>query len=56
VDTNHSYIAQRFEEKMNNMLKGIKEKQMSKKRTNPSGRSISKFFLIKDFKKKRDVP
>jgi hypothetical protein len=52
VDAYHSFIAQRFEE-MNNLLKGTKERQPSKKRTNPFERSIFKKKFIKDsFKKK----
>jgi hypothetical protein len=48
VDVNHSFIAQMFEEKMNNLLKKTKERQLSKKRKNSFRRSISKFFSIKD--------
>jgi hypothetical protein len=52
VDAYHSFIAQRFEE-MKNLLKGTKERQPSKKRTNPFERSIFKKKIIKDsFKKK----
>jgi hypothetical protein len=55
VDVNHSFIAQMFEEKMNNLLKKTKERQLSKKRKNSFRRSISKFFSIKDILKKKDV-
>jgi len=55
VDVNHSFIAQIFEEKMNNLLKKTKERQLSKKRKNSFRRSISKFFSIKDIFKKKDV-
>jgi hypothetical protein len=55
VDVNHSFIAQMFEEKMNNLLKKTKERQLSKKRKNSFRRSISKFFSIKDIFKKKDV-
>jgi ribosomal protein L16 Arg81 hydroxylase len=47
VDANHSFIAQMFEEKMSRLLKSIEEKQVSKKKTNPFGRSIFKFFILK---------
>ncbi len=55
MDAYHSFIAQRFEE-MNNLLKGTKERQPSKKRTNPFERSIFKKKIIKDSFKKKDVP
>jgi hypothetical protein len=44
-----------FEEEMNSLLRSIKERQPSKKRTNPFGRSISKFFFIKDIFFKKDA-
>jgi hypothetical protein len=37
-------------------LKSIEERQPSKKRTNPFGRSISKKCSVKDSFKKEDVP
>jgi hypothetical protein len=55
VDADHSFITPMFEEKMNYLLKSTKEKQPSKKRINPSGRLISKFFSIKHTFKKEDV-
>ncbi len=55
MDVDHSFIAQMFEEKFNNLLKNIEEIQLSKKRTNPFGRSISNFFSIKYTFKKEDV-
>ncbi len=55
MDAYHSFIAQRFEKEVNSLLKGTKEKQPSKKRTNPFEGSIFKFFSIKDYFKKKDV-
>ncbi len=52
MDADHSFIAQMFEEKMNNLLKRIEKKQPSNKKTNPSKGSIFKFFSIKDMFKK----
>ncbi len=52
----HFFIAQMFEEEVNNLLRRTKEKQPSNKITNPSGGSISKFFYIKNTLKKEDVP
>jgi hypothetical protein len=40
VDVNHYFITQMFEEKVNNLLKSTKERQPSKKRTNPFRGSI----------------
>jgi len=53
VDANHSFIAQMFEEKVNCLLRSIEERQPSKKKTNPSRGSISKFLFGKDTFKKR---
>jgi len=54
VDGNHSFIAQMFEKEVNNLLKKTEERQPSKKITNSSRRSISKFFFLsKIFLKKR---
>jgi len=47
MDAYHSFITQRFEEEVNNLLKGTKERQPSKKRTNPFEGSISKKHLSK---------
>jgi hypothetical protein len=55
VDAYHSFIAQMFEKEMNSLFKNVKERQPSKKKTNPSGRSISKFLYIKDIFKKKVV-
>ena len=55
MDVDHYFIAQMYEEKMNNLLKNTKEIQPSKKRTKPSRRSIFKFNSIKDTFKKEDV-
>jgi dihydropteroate synthase len=55
VDENHFFIAQMFEEKMNSLLKSTKESHPSKKRSNPSRRSISKFLSIKNMFFKKDV-
>jgi hypothetical protein len=44
-----------FEEKMNSLLKSIKEIQPSKKKTNPSRGSIFKFYYVKNTFKKEDV-
>ncbi len=52
MDANCSFITQMFEKKMNSLLKRTKERQPSKKRTNPS---ISKFFFVKDTFNKEDV-
>jgi hypothetical protein len=38
---------------VNTPLKSIEERQVSKKRTNPFGGSISEFFLLKIPSKKR---
>jgi hypothetical protein len=45
VDANHFFIAQMVEEEVNSLLRNTEERQLSNKRTNPSGRSICKFFL-----------
>ncbi len=55
MDVDHSFIAQIFEEELNSLLRGTKEKRPSKKIMNPSGGSISNFFLVKDTLKKKDV-
>ncbi len=55
MDVDHSFIAKVFEKEMNSLLKRIKERQPSKKRTNPSRGSIFKFFSIKDRFLKEDV-
>ncbi len=52
VDANHSFITQMFEE-VNILLKSTEEKQALKKRTNPFGGSIFKFFLSKIPSKRR---
>jgi hypothetical protein len=52
VDTNHSFIAQMFEEDVNNILKRLVEIQPSKKRKNPFGGSNSKFVFVKNTLKK----
>jgi hypothetical protein len=49
VDADQFFIAQMFEEEMNSLLRSIKERQPSKKRTNPFGRSISKFFFYQKY-------
>jgi hypothetical protein len=48
VDVDHSFIAQMFKEKVNSLLRSTKEIHASNKITNPSRRSISKLFSIKD--------
>jgi hypothetical protein len=53
VDAYHSFIVQMFEEDVNNLLKMTEEKQPSKKRMNPFGRSNSNFFWSKIPSKKR---
>ncbi len=55
MDANHSFIAQMFEKEVNCLLKSIEERQPSKKKTNPSKGSISKFLFGKDTLKKMDV-
>jgi hypothetical protein len=58
VDVNHSFIAHKFEKEVNSLLKEIVplvERHPSKKRTNPLGGSISKFFWLKIPLKKRCV-
>jgi hypothetical protein len=45
VDANHMFIAKKFEEEVNCLLKEKKEKQSSKKRTNLSSGSILKKFM-----------
>ncbi len=55
MDVDHFFIAQMFEEKMNSLLKSIKEIQPSKKKTNPSRGSIFKFYYVKNTFKKEDV-
>jgi len=47
VNANHSIIAKMFEEEMNSPLKGKVEKQLAKKRSNPCGSVIVKFFATK---------
>jgi len=48
VDVNHSFIAQMFEEEMNSLLRKIKERQSSKKRTNPFRGLILKNLYVND--------
>jgi hypothetical protein len=55
VDVDHSFIAQVFEEEVNNLLRSTEEKPPSKKKLNPSRGSIFKLFSIKDTFKKEDV-
>ncbi len=55
MDVDHYFIAQMYEEKMNNLMKNTKEIQPSKKRTNPSKGLIFKFNSVKDTLKKKDV-
>ncbi len=53
MDANHFFITKKFEEEMNNLLKSTKEKQPSKKRVNPFGRSISKKLFCQRFFQKK---
>jgi phage regulator Rha-like protein len=55
VDVDHYFIAQMFEKKMNNLLRSIEERQVSKKRTNHLKSQSLNFFFIKDTIKKEDV-
>jgi hypothetical protein len=45
-----------FEEEVNCLLRSIEERQPSKKKTNPSKGSISKFLFGKNTLKKRMCP
>jgi hypothetical protein len=47
VNANHSIIAKLFEEEVNSPLKGKVENQLAKKRSNPCGNAIVKFFATK---------
>jgi hypothetical protein len=47
VNANHSIIAKMFEEGLNSPLKRKVEKQLGKKRSNPCGNAIVKFFATK---------
>ncbi len=51
----HFFIANMFEKDVNNLSKRIEERQPSKKRMNPFGRSNSTFFGFKNTFKKEDV-
>jgi hypothetical protein len=53
MDANHTLITKMFEEEANSLLKGIEEKQSTKKRTIMFARLIFKFFLSKIPSKKR---
>jgi len=56
VDAKHIVIANFFEEKVNFLLNGRKEKKPPKNKTIVSGGLISKFFFVKDSFKRKDVP
>ncbi len=46
VDANHSIIAKKFEDEINNEIIGIVEKQLTKKRPNFLASAIFYFFLL----------
>jgi len=48
VDVDHSFIAQMFEEEMNSLLRRIKKRQSSKKRTNPFKGLIFENLYVND--------
>jgi hypothetical protein len=56
VVVEHTIIAKMFEEEVNFLLKGRKERQLAKKKTIVSNGSISNFVVVKDSFKKKDVP
>jgi hypothetical protein len=51
VDADHAIIAKKFEEEVNNKIRGLVEKQLTKKRLNVSSIIISSFFVVKMFVK-----
>jgi wobble nucleotide-excising tRNase len=55
VDVDHGSIAKIFEGEVNSLLRGKKERQPSKKRSNVFRNVISNFFVVKDPFKKDDV-
>jgi hypothetical protein len=55
VDVEHSLLAKKFDEEMNNLVKSELERQLVKKKQNVSSSEISNFFIIKILYKKEDV-
>lgn len=51
MDADHAIIAKKFEEEVNNKIRGLVERQLTKKRFNVSSIIISSFFVVKMFVK-----
>jgi hypothetical protein len=55
VDVNHVVLYKKFEDVVNNFLKGNVERQLLKKCPSIFGSSISNFFVAKNLYKQNDV-
>jgi len=54
VDVYHVLIIKKFEEEVNGLIRGILERQLTKKMFNVLSNAIFNFFVVKDLFKKDD--
>jgi len=54
VDVYHVLIIKKFEEEVNGLIRGILERQLTKKRFNVLSNAIFNFFVVKDLFKNDD--
>ncbi len=54
MDVYHVLIINKFEEEVNGLIRGILERQLTKKRFNVLSNAIFNFFVVKDLFKNDD--